>query len=146
MIRALLGQVISVVYPVQNVKKWCVESGFEDQTQQIGPPQPASLLAGVGIQVGALVQRHIFGVLAFAEFNVSHHHQRRAGDKNQLQRPQTDVGDWEDVVIADVGAARLETKWKILFKQVSAIVFCFYDQDFSNWKKKYMNIYIWAIV
>lgn len=99
-----------MVYAVQDVKKRCVESGFEDQTQQIGPPQPPSLLAGVGIQVRALVQCHIFGVFSFAEFNVSHHHQRRAGDKNQLQRPQTDVGDWEDVVIADVGAAGLETK------------------------------------
>lgn len=38
-----------------------------------------------------------------------HHHQRRTGDKDQLQCPQTDMGDGEDVVIADVGTARLET-------------------------------------
>lgn len=56
------------------------------------------------------MQLNIFRILSFAEFNVSHDNQGRAGDKNQLQRPQSDVGDGEDVVIADVGAARLETK------------------------------------
>ena len=113
MLRALPGQVISMVYPVQNVKKRRVKSSFEDQTQQVGPPQPSSLLARVGVQVGALVQRHIFRVFSLAVFNMSHHHQGRAGDKNQLQRPQADVGDGKDVVIADVGAAGLETKWNI---------------------------------
>lgn len=115
MIQALLGQVISMIYPVQNIKKRRIESSFEDQTQQIGPPQPPSLLARVGIQVRALVQRHILRILSFAVFNMSHHHQRRAGDKNQLQCPQTDMGDREDVVIADVGTARLETKETFFF-------------------------------
>lgn len=97
-----------MVYPIQDVKKRRVESSFEDQTQQIGPPQPPSLLARVGVQVRAVVLLHIFLVFSFAVFHVSHHHERRAGDKNELQRPQTDMGDGEDVVIADVGTARLE--------------------------------------
>lgn len=110
MIGASPGQVIAVVYPIQNVKKRRVKPSFEDQAQQVGPPQTPSLLAGVGVQVRALVQLHVLLVLPLAVFNVSHHHQGRAGDKNQLQRPQTDVGDGEEVVIADIGAAGLETK------------------------------------
>ena len=99
-----------MINPVQDVKECCVESRFEDQTQKVCPPQPPSLLAGVGVQVRAVVQRFIFLVLTLAEFHMSSHHQRRAGDKDQLQRPQTDVGDGEDVVIADIGAARLKRK------------------------------------
>lgn len=60
-----------------------------------------------------MVLLHIFCVLPFTEFDVSHHYQGRAGDKNQLQSPQADMGDGEDVVVADVGAARLEGKTTI---------------------------------
>lgn len=104
----LLGQVISMIYPVQDVEKAGIKASFEDQAEQVGPPQASSLLAGVGIQVGAVVLLHILGILALAELDVSHHHQRRAGDENELQCPQANVGDGEDVVIADVGAAGLE--------------------------------------
>lgn len=55
-----------------------------------------------------MVLLHIFGILPFTEFNMSHHDQRWTSDKNQLQSPEANVGDGEDVVIADVGAAGLE--------------------------------------
>lgn len=55
---------------------------------------------------------------------MSHHYQRRAGDKNQLQRPQTDMGDGEDVVIADVGAARLETQETFTEKMIAGTGRC----------------------
>lgn len=99
-----------MVDPEQNVEKRGVKSSFEDQTQQIRPPQASSLLAWVGVQVGAVVLLHVLLVLAFAEFDVGHHHQRRTGDEDQLERPQADVGDGKDEVIADVGAARLQTE------------------------------------
>ena len=36
-----------------------------------------------------------------------HHHEGGAGDEDELQSPQPDVGDGEDAVIAHVGTARL---------------------------------------
>lgn len=58
--------------------------------------------------MGAVVLLHILPVLPLAVLHVSHHHQRRAGDEDQLQRPKANVGDGEDVVVADIGTARLK--------------------------------------
>lgn len=38
---------------------------------------------------------------------MQHHHEGGAGDEDQQERPQADVGDGEEVVVADVGAAWL---------------------------------------
>ncbi len=49
-------------------------------------------------------------VLAFAfiaVLYVHYHHKRWTGDEDELQGPQSDVGNGEEVVIADVCAARL---------------------------------------
>lgn len=76
-----------MINPVQDVKKAGIKASFEDQAEQVGPPQATSFLARVGIQMGAMVQLHILCILALAEFNMSHHHQRRAGNENELQGP-----------------------------------------------------------
>lgn len=50
----------------------------------------------------------VLQVLSFPVLDVAHDHERRARDEDELQGPQTDVGDGEDVVKAHVVAARLE--------------------------------------
>ena len=97
-----------MVYPIQNVEKQGVEACLEDQAQQVGPPQATSLLARVAVQVGALVQHGVLQVLLLTQLHVGDHHEGRAGDEDQLQGPQADVGDGEDAVIAHVGTARLQ--------------------------------------
>lgn len=66
------------------------------------------LLPGIIIKVRALsVLDPVLAVPFFSVRHVEHDHEGGAGDKNELQGPESDVGDGEVVVVADVGASGL---------------------------------------
>lgn len=102
------GQLEAVVDVVEQVEEQHLKGGLGEEAQQVRPPQTTVLLARVVVQPGALA---VLGfVLAFPLFpvgHVQHHHEGGAGDEDQLERPQANVGDGEEEVVADVGTAWL---------------------------------------
>ncbi|PWA15420.1 hypothetical protein CCH79_00008403 [Gambusia affinis] len=89
------GHVVTVVDEMQDIEEASIEARLEDQTHL------------VGIQVLPIVGGSVRHVLLLPVLDVTDDHERWAGDEDELQGPQADVGDGEDMVIADVGAAWL---------------------------------------
>lgn len=104
----LPGQLEAVVDVVEQVEKRDFEGGFDKQADQVGPPETTMLLARVVVQPSVFAMLGL--VLAFPFFSVGHmqnDHERRAGDEDELESPKPNVGDREEVIIADVGATWL---------------------------------------
>ncbi|CAG5883601.1 unnamed protein product [Menidia menidia] len=102
------GKLEAVVDTVEQVEKSDLKAGFGEETQQVGPPEAAVLLAGVGVELGALAVLLAVLVLPLLPIgHVQYHHEGRAGDEDELKGPEASVRDGEVVVIADVGAAWL---------------------------------------
>lgn len=101
-------QVEAVIHVVEDVKEGDLDARLYKEADQVGPPQAAVFLARVVVQLGVVTMLGL--VLALTVISVSHvhdHHEGRAADEDQLQSPKADVGDGEEVVIANVGTAGL---------------------------------------
>uniref|UniRef100_A0A8C9MPH9 Uncharacterized protein n=1 Tax=Serinus canaria TaxID=9135 RepID=A0A8C9MPH9_SERCA len=57
------------------------------------------------------------------------HQQRRCGDKDQLQGPESDVRDGEKMVIANISAARLKRVADKIILFISPDSLCSHNQD-----------------
>lgn len=103
------GEVVALVDAVQKVDEGGVHSNFENQGQDVGPPQASALLARVLVETLAVlaVFEAVFPFPVLPVGDVHHHQERGAGDKDELKGPQADVGHGEEVVVADVVAAWL---------------------------------------
>lgn len=104
----LPGQLEAVIDVVQQVEKRDLKGGLNEEAHQVSPPQTTMLLARVVVQPSVLAMLgSVFAFPLFPVGHVQHHHEGGTGDEDELESPETNVGDWEEEVVADVGATRL---------------------------------------
>lgn len=93
---------------MEDVQEGDLDASLDKKADQVRPPQSTVFLPRVVIELGLIAV--LLTILAFALVTVlyvHYHHQRWTGDEDELQGPQSDVGNGEEVVIADICAARL---------------------------------------
>ena len=102
------GEPEAVVHEVEEVEESQLDGRLEEEAQQVGPPQPPVLLSRVVVETGLLaVLDAVLTLPLLAVRNVQNHQEGRARDEDKLKGPQADMGDREEVVVADVFAAGL---------------------------------------
>lgn len=120
------GEVVTLVDAIDEVDEGGVHKNFEDQREDVGPPQASALLARVLVETAAVVTilEAVFAFPVLPVGNVHHHQERGAGDEDELQGPQPDVGDREEVVIADIVAPGLSSVALEVFLFIAPYLFC----------------------
>lgn len=99
----------SLVDVEQQENKHGIHRNLKQQAKEVGPPKTPPLLACVIIQRSTVftVLETVLALSLFAVGHVEPHKERRAGDEDQLQSPESGVGDGVEMVVADVVATRL---------------------------------------
>lgn len=103
------GEIVTLIDVVEEVDEGGVHGYFEHQSEDVGPPQASALLARVLVEAVAVlaILEPVFPFPVIPVGHVHHHQERGAGDEDELKGPQADMGDREEVVVADVVAPRL---------------------------------------
>ncbi|CAG5866298.1 unnamed protein product, partial [Menidia menidia] len=131
------GEVVALVDVVEQVDEGGVDGYFEEQREDVGPPQASALFARVLVETLAVLA--VLVPVLFFPFlpvgHVHHHQERRTGDEYELQGPQADVGHGEEVVIADVVAPGLSCVTFEVFLFIAPDLLCCHDKHHDSEEK-----------
>lgn len=123
-------QVKVVVDEMQEVEERHLDGRFEEEAEEICPPESSVLLSCVVVETGVFTMCD--AVLAFAFLavrHVHHDHEGGTGDEDELECPDPGVGDRKEVVVTGIGAAGLASVAVKVFLVLTPDAFCGHDKD-----------------